>query len=233
MNQPQVSPAIPAAAALGGQLPTSNYWSQQHFEDELEYVFRRSWINICRADEVTKPGDFIVQDLYAIGTSVIVVRGNDGVIRAFHNMCTHRGNQVEVDLQGNKKWFTCLFHGWTYDHEGHLVGLPQSNKFSTVQKDKSGLTPIHVGIWGGFVHICLAEKPPHDDRRVYAAVDQTIGCALWRSAMASEPPAKRGSQLQLEIALRCRDRVLSFQCAAPKIHWRWHVIEGLSREAVP
>jgi phenylpropionate dioxygenase-like ring-hydroxylating dioxygenase large terminal subunit len=160
MNQPQVSPAIPAAAALGGQLPTSNYWSQQHFEDELEYVFRRSWINICRADEIAKPGDFIVQDLYAIGTSVIVVRGNDGVIRAFHNMCTHRGNRVEVDLQGNKKWFTCLFHGWTYDYEGHLVGLPQSNKFSTVQKDKGGLTPIHVGIWGGFVHICLAEKPP-------------------------------------------------------------------------
>lgn len=160
MNQPQVSPAIPAAAKLSGQLPTTNYWSEQHFQDELKYMFRRTWINVCRADELPNPGDFLVQDLYAIGIPVLIVRGNDGVLRAFHNMCTHRGNQVEVDRKGNKKWFSCLFHGWTFDHHGQLVGLPQSQKFSTMQKEKGGLTPIHLDVWGGFVHICLAEKPP-------------------------------------------------------------------------
>ena len=175
MNQPQITPAIPAAAALSGKLPTSNYWSVAHFEDELEYVFRRSWINLCRADEIPKPGDFLVQEMYAIGTSVLVVHGEDSVLRAFHNMCSHRGNRVAVDRQGNKKWFSCLFHGWTYDHEGHLVGLPQSNKFSTVDKAQGGLTPIHLDVWGGFVYICLAEQPPCTLEEFMQPLTQRLG----------------------------------------------------------
>ena len=160
MNQQHSTSAVSVTTAVGGKLTTANYWSAQHFEDELEYVFRRSWINICRADEVPNPGDFLVQDMYALGTSVLLVRGSDGVLRAFHNMCTHRGNRVEVDRRGNKNWFSCRFHGWTFDHCGHLVGVPQSQKFCTVDKEKNGLAPIHLDIWGGFVHICLAVQPP-------------------------------------------------------------------------
>lgn len=160
MNQPQHI-EYSKAAPPGGTLLSSNYWSAPHFQDELEYVFRRAWLNICRAQELPKPGDFLVQDLYGLGTSVLVVRGNDGVLRAFHNMCMHRGNQVEIGRRGNKSGFRCQFHGWMYDHKGALVGVPQAQKFCTVEPAQCGLRPIHLDVWGGFVHICLADTPSH------------------------------------------------------------------------
>jgi phenylpropionate dioxygenase-like ring-hydroxylating dioxygenase large terminal subunit len=176
MNQPGIaSVVVSATEKLGGSLPTSNYWSEQHFEDELEYMFRRSWINVCRADEIPNPGDFLVRDLYAIGIPVLLVRGHDGVLRAFHNMCPHRGNRVEVEQRGNKKWFSCLFHGWTFDHQGYLVGLPQAQKFSSIRKEEGRLTPIHLGIWGGFVHICLADTPSMTLEEFMQPLTQQLG----------------------------------------------------------
>ncbi|MCG2634140.1 MAG: aromatic ring-hydroxylating dioxygenase subunit alpha, partial [Gammaproteobacteria bacterium] len=64
-----------------GKLPSSNYWSEEHYQDELEYVFRRSWLNVCRESELPNPGDFVVKDLYALGVSALIVRGRDGVLR--------------------------------------------------------------------------------------------------------------------------------------------------------
>lgn len=160
MNQPQMPRAVASPAPLGGSLPSSNYWSAEHFEDEIEYVFRRSWINVCREQQVSNPGDFLVQDLYALGTSVLLVRGRDGQLRAFHNMCAHRGNRVEVEPRGNKSGFRCLFHGWMYDLKGNLAGLPQAHKFCSVDQAREGLRPVHVDVWGGFVHVCLAPTPP-------------------------------------------------------------------------
>ncbi|MCG2635307.1 MAG: Rieske 2Fe-2S domain-containing protein, partial [Gammaproteobacteria bacterium] len=83
-----------------------------------------------------------------------------GVLRAFYNMCSHRGNQVAVDEKGCTKGFKCLFHGWTYDTEGQLSSVPALEKFSTVDKAENGLKPIHMDVWGGFVHLCLADEPP-------------------------------------------------------------------------
>ena len=168
-------PHPPWHATLGGRLTTANYWSEQHFEDEIEYVFRRAWIIMCREDELPKSGDFLMQDLYAMGTSVLLVRGNDGVLRAFHNMCPHRGNRVENDHSGNKSWFSCLFHGWTYDHYGHLASAPKLHKFSTVNKAEIGLTPIHLDTWGGFVFICLAAQPPCTLAEFMQPITQRLG----------------------------------------------------------
>lgn len=147
-------------STLGGSLTTANYWSEQHFEDELNYVFRRAWIIVCREDAIPDPGDFLTQNLYALGTSVILIRGNDRNLRAFHNTCAHRGNRVENDHVGNKKWFSCSFHGWTYDAQGSLVSAPKLHRFNSVNKAEIGLAPIHLDTWGGFAFICLATQPP-------------------------------------------------------------------------
>ena len=143
-----------------GKLPSTNYWSEDHFKDELEYVFRRGWLNVCRADQLPNPGDFFVKDLYALGVSALIVRGQDGQIRAFYNMCSHRGNKVACDREGNRKGFQCLFHGWVYDTEGKLVSVPEKEKFEFLDMEQESLRPINMDIWGGFVHICLDDNPP-------------------------------------------------------------------------
>lgn len=161
MNHPQPRVDLAAAASrLAGALPTSNYASPEHFQDELEYVFRRAWINVCQERQLPRPGDFLVQEMHAIGPSVLIVRGSDGALRAFLNVCSHRGNRVEVEARGNKSGFTCLFHGWTYDRRGQLASVPQAEKFATVDPPSMGLRPVHLDTWGGMVFICLAPQPP-------------------------------------------------------------------------
>lgn len=159
MNHPQTLTET-VVTGLAGTLPITNYGSPEHFQDELEHVFRRAWINVCHELQLPNPGDFLVQELHAIGPSVLIVRGTDGVLRAFHNVCSHRGNRVEVSASGNKSGFSCLFHGWTYDRRGQLMGVPQAHKFAGVDPARQGLHPVHLDTWGGLVFICLAEQPP-------------------------------------------------------------------------
>ena len=108
-----------------GKLPAANYSSETHYQNEIDAVFRKTWLNICREDDLPNAGDFLVHDLHDVGAPVIIVRGQDKKIRAFYNMCTHRGNVVEPTNKGNRKGFKCNFHGWTYDLQGQLVNLPE------------------------------------------------------------------------------------------------------------
>ncbi|MCG2634143.1 MAG: Rieske 2Fe-2S domain-containing protein [Gammaproteobacteria bacterium] len=154
MNKPEEGLA-PARA----KIPIERYSSDAHFRKEIEKLFRRTWLNICRADRIPEPGDYIVQDLYALDVSVIIVRGTDKRIRAFYNMCPHRGNRVAMDQCGNRRGFKCLFHGWTYDLNGACVAMPGEKFFPGVERSDARLVEIHSDVWGGFVHINLEENP--------------------------------------------------------------------------
>jgi len=82
-------------AELGiGPSPIEPYVSQAYFEREREHIFRRAWLNVGREEEIPKVSDYVVKDLPVGNTSILVVRGKDGRIRAFHNVCAHRGNKL-------------------------------------------------------------------------------------------------------------------------------------------
>ena len=147
-------------AELGtGPAAIEPYISPEYFELERERVFRRVWLNVGRVEEIPQPGDYFVQDLAVANTSILVVRGQDGVVRAFHNVCRHRGNKVVWDGQGSCQRFTCKFHGWTYAPDGRLIGVPEEEMFFDFNKTEHGLTPVAADTCGGFIFIHLDPKP--------------------------------------------------------------------------
>ncbi len=137
----------------------------QWFEDERDAVFRRSWLNVGRVEQLARTGSYFTKELDVLRTSVILVRDADGQIRGFHNICRHRGNKlVWTDYPGEEdsgtcRQFACKYHGWRYDLEGALTFVQQEQEFFDLDKDAYGLVPVHVDVWEGFVFVNLADEP--------------------------------------------------------------------------
>ncbi|MEM7541440.1 MAG: SRPBCC family protein [Pseudomonadota bacterium] len=135
------------------------------FEQEVEKVFKRVWLCMGRVEEFPEPGCYKLKQLDFASAGVLLIRGKDGVIRAFHNVCSHRGNTVVVpegewDNFGKKGMFSCRFHAWSYNDKGELVGVQNQDCFhAEFCKEDNGLTPIRCEVWEGFVFINFAEDP--------------------------------------------------------------------------
>jgi phenylpropionate dioxygenase-like ring-hydroxylating dioxygenase large terminal subunit len=142
-----------------GPVSIEPYISPEHFELERERIFRKVWLNACRVEQLSEPGDYFVKDIGVCSASVIIVRGRDGKIRAFHNVCSHRGNKIAYDAQGRAAALSCRFHGWTYGLDGSLQLVPDEENFFGLDKECLGLTPVHVDVWEGFVFVSLDPDP--------------------------------------------------------------------------
>jgi len=140
-------------------LPIEPCISQDYFEREREYVFLKCWLEVCREEEIPNPGDFFNRHIQICNTHVLLMRGDDGRIRAFHNMCSHRGNKLVWDESGCERSHACKFHGWVYDNQGRLVDVPDEANFFDLDKEKNGLTPIACDVWEGFVFVNLDPSP--------------------------------------------------------------------------
>jgi phenylpropionate dioxygenase-like ring-hydroxylating dioxygenase large terminal subunit len=140
-------------------LPVEAYTSAEQFALEREHIFRTVWLNVCRVEQIPNPGDYFVRDIGICNTSVVIVRGKDNQIRAFHNICSHRGNKVVWDHHGSEQMFTCKFHGWSYALDGSLKFVPDEENFFDLNKDCLGLTPVHIDVWEGFVFVNVAPEP--------------------------------------------------------------------------
>jgi phenylpropionate dioxygenase-like ring-hydroxylating dioxygenase large terminal subunit len=142
-----------------GPIATEQSISGAFFEKERERIFRRVWLCVARVDEVPDPGDYTVVDLEVLKTSAIIVRGKDNEIRAFHNICTHRGNKVTRQCRGKANAFTCGFHGWVYDLRGRLSFVRDEEGFFDFNKTEHGLIPFAVGVWEGFIFVNATLRP--------------------------------------------------------------------------
>lgn len=140
-------------------IPIEPFLSSSQFERERENIFKRVWLNVGREEEIPERGDYIVKELEIFGSSILLTRGKDGIIRAFHNMCSHRGNQVVRDCRGRTGGFICGFHGWKYDLSGALVHVPDESRFFDFKRDEHGLTPIATNLSEGFIFINMDPHP--------------------------------------------------------------------------
>jgi phenylpropionate dioxygenase-like ring-hydroxylating dioxygenase large terminal subunit len=134
---------------------------------EAEYLWTRTWQMACHVDELVNAGDHVVYDV--AGQSLIVVRTQDGSIKAFHNACLHRGTKLRVD-DGRVASFRCPFHGWRWDLDGTLVELPAEWDFPQIWEDpvRSALPQASVAMWEGFVFVNMdPHAPPFED---YASI---------------------------------------------------------------
>lgn len=140
-------------------LSTRDFFTPEYHALEKERIFKKCWLRIAREEELPKPGDYVVRELEAADTSLIVVRGMDGRVRAFHNACSHRTNRVAYHPQGNTRGFVCRFHSWAYDTQGALVTVPEQEIFPNLDKCAHGLTAVACETWESFVYVNVDPNP--------------------------------------------------------------------------
>ena len=141
-----------------GPVPTKPYISKEYFEREREKIFKHTWLNVGRVEEIPDPGSYLVKDIPLLNASILIVRGKDGVVRGFHNVCRHRATKLVWDEQGCEAKFSCNYHGWTYATEGRLIGVPEEDMFFDLNRREYGLLPIATDVWEGFIFI---NRDPH------------------------------------------------------------------------
>jgi Rieske 2Fe-2S family protein len=140
-------------------LPQGFYVDPDVFEFDLVAIYGRNWLLAGFEVELPEPGAYLA---LTVGRSpIIIVRGQDGVLRGFYNSCRHRGAQICEAGRGHSTWLTCRYHQWTYGLDGHLANAPRMQ--ADLDYAQHGLRPIHVETVAGSIYICLAEDPPAFD----------------------------------------------------------------------
>jgi choline monooxygenase len=137
-------------------IPAAWYLDERIERLESEQVFGRNWIAVGRVDQVAKPGAFFTTEL--AGEPLVVVRGNDGELRAFFNVCRHHAAAVVNVACGVAQHLRCPYHGWTYGFDGSLKGTPEFAGVCDFDRTRNGLVPVRVASWENFVFVTLDEQ---------------------------------------------------------------------------
>ncbi|VDS09989.1 Anthranilate 1,2-dioxygenase large subunit [Paracoccus haematequi] len=145
-----------ARRAPGHALEQPFYTSAEVYQLDLETIFYREWLYAIPAAQLVKAGNYATLKVGAY--NVVIVKGGDGVIRAFHNSCRHRGSIVCKEREGKVAKLVCPYHQWTYDLDGRLIWA--NNMGPDFDPTKHGLKPVHSRDLNGLIYICLAETPP-------------------------------------------------------------------------
>ncbi len=139
-------------------LPARAYHDESVWAFERERWFFRDWLCVARAEEAPEPGSFVLVDV--LGEGVVIVRGRDGELRAFHNVCRHRGTAIVEAPSGRAVRFQCPYHAWVYDLDGRLLRARHVEDLEDFSTDAFGLAPVRCETWGGFVFLCFDEATP-------------------------------------------------------------------------
>jgi Rieske 2Fe-2S family protein len=163
------------SSPLGGleeTLPSSWYYADETFRLEKERIFCREWLSVAREEQIPKPGDHLLLDI--LGESILVVRNRHGALRAFYNVCRHRGSRLcradgesapGAAVRGGViagRSILCPYHQWSYDLDGQLIAAPHLAGVSGFDKSAIHLYPVGIDTWGGFIflHLTPAEAQP-------------------------------------------------------------------------
>jgi phenylpropionate dioxygenase-like ring-hydroxylating dioxygenase large terminal subunit len=142
-------------------LPGWTYFNEEAMELEKENLFRRCWQLLGHVSDIPHPGDYVTFDI--AGERALAVRGKDGQVRCFHNVCRHRGSRVVRDQRGTcKSAIVCPFHGWAYNFDGTLRGAPAPRSLPKLEPEKHGLPWLEHEIFHGFIFVRFkpGSQPP-------------------------------------------------------------------------
>ena len=132
-----------------------------YYEAERAAIFRRTWLNVGRVERLPRTGSYFTRELAVVGTSLVIVKGADGEVRAFHNICRHRGNKLVwndfpgEETAGSCRQFTCKYHAWRYSLDGELTFIQQEGEFFDLDKRDYGLKKVACAVWEGFIFVNL------------------------------------------------------------------------------
>jgi choline monooxygenase len=145
-----------APLAQAYTIPSSWYTDARVAELEKNAIFHGEWQVVGRVDQVSRPGEFFTAGL--AGEPLVVVRGADGTLRAFYNVCRHHAAAVVTEPAGHAANFRCPYHGWTYGIDGALKGTPDFDGVCDFDRAKNGLVPVRVEAWENFVFVNLDDR---------------------------------------------------------------------------
>ena len=143
-QHPKDFPAIPP-------MPTARYTDPTFNELERRYLWPKTWLLAGHVSEVPDIGNFKLWE--DAGVPILIVRGNDGVIRAFFNCCSHRGGPLTYDRSGVARVFVCKYHCWSYELDGRLKHVPDQHEFPGLDKSNHDLAQLRVELWGNFIFV--------------------------------------------------------------------------------
>ena len=149
---------MPLLTETKATLPSDWYYDAEHYQLELQAIWYRDWVCVCRAEEIPRKGDFRVANIG--DQSIIIVRGGDDVIRAFHNTCRHRGSEICAKDRGRfpNGRIICPYHTWTYSLAGDLIATPFRVESDDFHSSDYSLHTVQADQWGGFVFVNLSDE---------------------------------------------------------------------------
>ena len=134
-------------------IPAPWYVDGRIAELERQNVFGRTWQVVARVDQLRQPGQFVTAEL--AGEPLVIVRGSNGQLRAFYNVCRHHAAAVVTEKQGQASILRCPYHGWSYGLDGSLKGAPEFEGVCGFDRSQNGLVPVRVDTWEQFVFVNL------------------------------------------------------------------------------
>ena len=201
-------------------VPADRYYSPAFAALEAQRMWPKVWQLACMLDHVAQPGDYVE---YRCGSySVLIVRDDDGVLRAFQNVCRHRGNSLCAGSGSDLRELKCGYHGWTWDLAGALKRVPNRKGFGSLRMSDFPLIPARVDTWAGLVFVNLdlgavslleyLEAVPDDiawchleDFRCYATLTVEVD-ANWKTIADGYSETYHVQTLHPEL-LRCVDDI--------------------------
>ncbi len=150
------NPNTPLAEAW--TIPATWYVDPRIMELEMRTVFAQTWQLVGRAEQVRKPGQYITQEL--AGEPLLVVRGDDQILRGFFNVCRHHAAAIVTEPEGEARNLRCPYHGWTYSLEGGLRGTPDFAGVCDFDRARNGLAPVETAVWEKWVFMMLERGGP-------------------------------------------------------------------------
>ncbi|MGK4909006.1 aromatic ring-hydroxylating oxygenase subunit alpha [Streptomyces albus] len=163
-----------AVSSLLATLPGDRYTDPDNFRREQERIFETEWFCAVRAADLEGPGAF--RTVQVGRESVLVTRNRRGELRAFLNVCRHRGARLCTEQAGQvRRSLQCPYHAWTYDLDGRLTAAPNLTRMPDVDRTAFGLHTVPLREWLGYAWVCLAAEPPSFEETVMADVAERLG----------------------------------------------------------
>jgi phenylpropionate dioxygenase-like ring-hydroxylating dioxygenase large terminal subunit len=191
-------------------LPGWLYFDDEFFAAEKKVFLRAAPQVVCHQSEIPRPGDW--QSLEYLGESVIVIRGDDAEVRAFSNVCRHRGSRLVDGNSGCAKVLTCPYHAWSYARDGRLVGVPHRAEYPGLKTEDHGLFPVALENWRGFLFITLEPGAPSVADMMAPYEDEVV--------------PYRFEELQALAPVRLRPRALNWKTIADNYSDGLHIPVG-------
>ena len=156
-----------------GPVPAAPYYVPDWYEEERQAIFMRTWLVVGHICEIAEPGQFIRRELEFARASLLITRTQTGEVRAFHNVCTHRGTQLVDEAEGKRNAFSCRYHMWTFGNDGRLISAPDFEQFH-VDKAQCGLPEVACEVVAGLIFVNLAKVPRQSLRAFLGPMAETL-----------------------------------------------------------